>query len=84
MRDKKLKKFKKNKIKIHYKQQPSNSNYPLSNPEKVLYPKPGITKLDLANYYNSIQEWILPYLVQRFLTIVRCPEGIKKECFYQR
>jgi bifunctional non-homologous end joining protein LigD len=59
-------------------------NYPLSNPDKILYPKQKITKLDLADYYEQIQTWILPYITQRFLTIVRCPEGTKKACFYQR
>ncbi|MDQ8039362.1 MAG: hypothetical protein REH83_03035 [Rickettsiella sp.] len=85
MRNKKIENLKKNKIKIHSKHL-FNTYYP-SNPEKILYPKLHITKLDLANYYINVQEWILPYLVNRFLTIVRCPDGVqnvKKECFYQR
>ncbi len=56
----------------------------LSNPNKLLYPNLGITKLDLANYYARVHTWMLPYITKRFLTILRCPEGQKKECFYQR
>jgi bifunctional non-homologous end joining protein LigD len=56
----------------------------LTNPEKVLYPEDGITKLDLARYYESIADWILPHVAGRPLTIVRCPEGYHKPCFYQK
>ncbi len=55
----------------------------LSNPERVLYPELGITKLDVARYYEEIAEWILPYITRRPLTMVRCPEGYRK-CFYQK
>ena len=71
------------KIKPPHKQQP-NKKYALSNPDKILYPEQKITKLDLANYYKQVQTWILPYITNRFLTIVRCPEGVQKDCFYQR
>ncbi|MES2141731.1 MAG: non-homologous end-joining DNA ligase [Pseudomonadota bacterium] len=73
-------KVKKNKIQSTQ----ANKNYPLSSPDKILYSEQRITKLDLANYYEQIQEWILPYITKRFLTIVRCPEGQQKKCFYQR
>jgi len=56
----------------------------LTSPDKVLYPEQGITKLDLAGYYRDIAEWILPYLEDRPLVLVRCPEGREKECFYQK
>ncbi|HEV8581177.1 MAG TPA: DNA ligase D [Thermoanaerobaculia bacterium] len=55
-----------------------------SNPEKVLYPEQGLTKRDLALYYSRIADWILPYLADRPLTLVRCPEGRSKQCFYQK
>lgn len=55
----------------------------LTNPDKILYPENHISKLDLANYYDEIQEWILPYVVNRPLTILRCPDSYKK-CFYQK
>lgn len=56
----------------------------LTSPDKVLYPDGGITKLDLANYYHDIADWILPHLAHRPIVLVRCPEGQKKECFYQK
>jgi len=56
----------------------------LTHPDRVLFPKPRITKLDLARYYESVAEWILPHLAGRPTTLVRCPDGIDGECFYQR
>lgn len=55
----------------------------LSNPDKVLYADSGVTKLDLANYYESVAEWILPHIEDRPLTLVRCPSG-RGDCFYQK
>lgn len=57
--------------------------FALTNPNKILYPEDKITKLDIAKYYDEVQEWILPYIVNRPLTLVRCPDGYK-ECFYQK
>ncbi len=56
----------------------------ITSPEKVLYPEQGITKLNLAQYYEQIAKWALPELVNRPLVLVRCPEGRQKECFYQK
>jgi len=42
----------------------------------VLFGRIGATKLDLAKYYESIADWILPHLVDRPLTLVRCPVGV--------
>ncbi len=56
----------------------------LSHPDRVLYPEQGVTKLDLARYYQAVEEWILPHVAKRPLTLVRCPEGRKKACFYQK
>jgi bifunctional non-homologous end joining protein LigD len=56
----------------------------LTNPERVLYPERELTKLALARYYESVAEWILPHLKNRPLTLVRCPEGHTKQCFYQK
>jgi bifunctional non-homologous end joining protein LigD len=56
----------------------------LTSPDKVLYPDVGVTKLDLASYYQTIVSYILPYVVNRPISLVRCPEGCNKECFFQR
>jgi bifunctional non-homologous end joining protein LigD len=55
-----------------------------SNPERVLYPEQGVTKEELGVYYARIADWILPHLKNRPLTLVRCPEGRAKQCFYQK
>jgi len=56
----------------------------LSHPDRVLYPEHKYTKRDLAEYYEKVGEWILPYVVGRPLTLVRCPEGYQGECFFQK
>jgi bifunctional non-homologous end joining protein LigD len=56
----------------------------LSHPEKILYPEAAITKADIADYYTAVHRWILPYLAKRPLTLVRCPQGYKKTCFFQK
>ena len=56
----------------------------LTSPDKLLYPKEGITKLELANYYRNIANWILPHINDRPLVLFRCPEGREKECFFQK
>ncbi len=56
----------------------------LTHPERVLYPEQGITKLGLAEFYEQIADWILPHIVDRPLSLLRCPEGPRKTCFYQK
>ena len=56
----------------------------ISNPDRVLYPAEGITKLDLVRYYESVGDRMLPYLAGRPLTLMRCPAGLGKPCFYQK
>ncbi|HEX8257617.1 MAG TPA: non-homologous end-joining DNA ligase [Allosphingosinicella sp.] len=56
----------------------------LSNPDKILYPDQGITKGELADYYVAVAERMLPHVALRPVTMVRCPTGQEKKCFYQR
>lgn len=56
----------------------------LTHPGRVMYPEQGLTKLDLARYYESVADWILPYLIDRPITLVRCPQGRAQKCFYQK
>jgi bifunctional non-homologous end joining protein LigD len=56
----------------------------LSHPEKLLYPEAKLAKQDLARYYETIGEWILPHVTDRPLSLVRCPDGWSRECFYQK
>ncbi|MGQ4878740.1 DNA ligase D [Billgrantia sp. LNSP4103-1] len=56
----------------------------LTSPERVLFPEQGLTKLDLARFYDQIHEWVLPHLARRPLSLVRCPQGRDDECFFQK
>ncbi len=56
----------------------------LTHPDRVLYPDQGLTKAELAQFYSDIAGWILPHVVNRPLTIVRCPGGSQNKCFYQK
>jgi len=53
----------------------------LTHPERVLYPDIGLTKLELARFYEEVAEWIVPHLAGRPLSLVRCPTGLGS-CFY--
>jgi bifunctional non-homologous end joining protein LigD len=57
----------------------------LTHPERILYPEMGVTKLGLAQYYAQVAEWILPHLVDRPLSLLRCPAGQSAgKCFFQK
>jgi bifunctional non-homologous end joining protein LigD len=56
----------------------------ISNPRKVLFPKPGYTKLDLARYYLAVAEGALRGAGGRPNVLVRYPDGIEGEFFYQK
>ena len=56
----------------------------LTHPDRVLFPDQGFTKLELARYYERVGSWLLPHLQDRPLTLVRCPQGYNKDCFYQK
>jgi bifunctional non-homologous end joining protein LigD len=56
----------------------------ITHPDRVVYPEAKLTKLDIARYYERVADWILPHLVERPLTLVRCPDGPGGECFYQK
>src|SRR5258706_1708484 len=56
----------------------------LTHADRVVYPDLGVTKRDLALFYESIADRILPHLAGRPTTLVRCPEGLAKPCFYQK
>ncbi|WP_134499113.1 non-homologous end-joining DNA ligase [Microvirga pakistanensis] len=57
---------------------------PLTHPERVLWEDQGLTKQELAEFYAGVAEWLLPHLVDRPLTLIRCPSGAQKKCFVQR
>lgn len=56
----------------------------ISHPDKLYFPEAGITKIDVAQYYERMGSWILPYVKDRPLALVRCPDGWNQQCFYQK
>ena len=56
----------------------------LTHPDKVLFPDPGITKRQLADYWLAVADVALPHLKGRPLTLYRCPDGYGAQCFYQK
>ncbi|MDQ8033211.1 MAG: hypothetical protein REJ50_14455 [Bordetella sp.] len=56
----------------------------LSNPERVIDPSSGLTKLDLVRYYESVFTFILPHFMGRPVSLVRGPEGVTGQLFFQK
>lgn len=56
----------------------------LTHPERVIDPSGKVTKRDLADYYINVADWILPHLVHRPVALVRAPDGIQGEHFFQK
>lgn len=56
----------------------------LSSPGRVVFPDAGITKQDVADYYAAVADRLLPEIVDRPLSLLRCPDGTQGECFFQK
>jgi bifunctional non-homologous end joining protein LigD len=56
----------------------------LTHPDRVYWVDAGVTKQDLAEYYASVWDWMTPHVIDRPLALVRCPDGTKGECFFQK
>ena len=63
---------------------PATSSVKVTHPERVIDPSTGLTKLALVRYYESIAERMLPHLADRPVSLVRAPEGITGELFFQK
>jgi bifunctional non-homologous end joining protein LigD len=61
---------------------PTVAGIRISHPDRVIYPDLGISKLELARYYERIGDWILPHVAGRPLTLVHCPTGVSGACHY--
>ena len=56
----------------------------VTHPDRMLFPSPGLTKRGLVDHYLSIADDMLPHVADRPLSLVRCPQGLSGECFYQK
>lgn len=56
----------------------------ITHPERVVFAKAKIRKGDVADYYRQMARWILPEVARRPLSLLRCPDGVEKPCFFQK
>jgi bifunctional non-homologous end joining protein LigD len=63
-------------------QTPAVAGVRISHPDRLIYPDLGISKIQLARYYEEIAEWIVPHVAGRPLTLVHCPAGLAAPCIY--
>ncbi|MEE4201927.1 DNA ligase D [Erythrobacter sp.] len=56
----------------------------ISSRERVVFPDSGQTKGDLADYYTAVAGIMLPFAATRPVSLVRCPQGRAKKCFFQK
>ncbi len=63
---------------------PAVAGVTITHPERIVYADSGVTKLMVAEYYTRVGPRLLPHVAGRPVSIVRCPEGAAKPCFYQK
>ena len=56
----------------------------ITNPKKVIYKRPKITKMDIVLYYQKIAKRMLPFVENRIMSTIRCPNGRDGECFFKK
>ena len=56
----------------------------LTHPDRVYWTDAGVTKQQLAEYYTAVWDYMAPHLVRRPLALLRCPEGVDGQCFFQK
>jgi len=66
------------------KSDPPGATLHLTHPDRVYWPDAGVTKKELAEYYADVWDWIKPHILGRALSLVRAPEGITSETFFQK
>ncbi|MGB6536601.1 MAG: DNA ligase D [Xanthobacteraceae bacterium] len=62
----------------------SGAGFHLTHPDRVYWADAGVTKKDLAEYYASVWDWMKPHILGRALSLVRAPEGVGGETFFQK
>jgi bifunctional non-homologous end joining protein LigD len=56
----------------------------ITNPERVLWPEANVTKQELVDYYRAVGPLMTMWAANRPLSLVRCPQGRAKKCFFQK
>jgi bifunctional non-homologous end joining protein LigD len=56
----------------------------ISHPDRVVYPDDGVTKAAVARYYAAVADHMVPHLRSRPVALLRCPDGLGGQCFYQK
>ncbi|HPG92442.1 MAG TPA: DNA ligase D [Clostridia bacterium] len=56
----------------------------ISNPDRLIFPKQNVTKFEVAEYYATVAQRMLPFVGGRILSIVRCPKGVGNDCFFKK
>lgn len=59
-------------------------NVEITSPDKIIFETPKITKFELAEYYKKISKRMLPYIENRIISTIRCPNGAKGEKFFKK
>ena len=60
------------------------SSVTVTHPERLIFPDSPVTKGDLAAYYDAMAPLVLPFAANRPISLVRCPQGRGKHCFFQK
>jgi bifunctional non-homologous end joining protein LigD len=60
------------------------SSVKISNRDRIIFPDSDVTKGELADYYQAVGPIMLPWAANRPLSLVRCPQGRGKKCFFQK
>lgn len=63
---------------------PIDKTLELTNPQKIIFKKPSITKEDIFNYYKQVGNLMMPFLDNRLISTVRCPNGNLDETFFMK
>ncbi|ALN91383.1 DNA ligase D [Lysobacter gummosus] len=66
------------------KQESKMAHTHITHPERIVFPDPGISKGEVADYYRAVERWLLPELIDRPISLLRCPDGIASQCFFQK
>jgi bifunctional non-homologous end joining protein LigD len=63
---------------------PDTGNTVIAEPARVVFPDAGFTRADVAGYYRRVAPQLLADIAGRPLSLLRCPDGLAGECFFQR